>query len=112
MSSPGATCRSHASSSASAPCLSRPSSAGITSTGEVLGTPTYMSPEQAMGKKVDARSDLWSVGTLIYGVLASRPAFAGASYNAVIIAIDTAEHTPQGDAPSELARCLTGAMER
>src|SRR5437763_12265105 len=49
--------------------------AGMTSAGQVLGTPMYMAPEQAKGEPVDGRADLYSLGCVLFHMLAGRPPF-------------------------------------
>jgi serine/threonine protein kinase len=57
--------------------LDEEGSLAMTRQGAVLGTPLYMSPEQASGRSVDARSDLYAVGTMLYELLVGRAPFAG-----------------------------------
>ncbi len=52
----------------------------ITSTGEVVGTPSYMSPEQCTGKELDARSDIYAIGCVMYECFTGKPTFDGDSF--------------------------------
>ena len=82
--------------------------------GVIMGTAAYMSPEQAEGRPVDARSDIFSFGAVLYEMLAARRAFPGSSDLGVITAILRDEpppvHTVAGTVPPELdailRRCL------
>ena len=65
-----------------------------TEPGSVLGTVTYMSPEQAAGREVDARSDIWSLGVVLYEMIAARAPFGGASKSHIIVAITDTEPQP------------------
>ena len=66
----------------------------LTHAGDTVGTAAYMSPEQAGGEAVDARSDLWSFGVVTYEMLAGRLPFQGANALAIIQAVQTATPTP------------------
>lgn len=63
-----------------------------TRTGTVLGTPSYMSPEQAAGKKLDGRSDLFSLGVTLYQLFTGRLPFVGDSFANLIYRITTQKH--------------------
>ncbi len=66
----------------------------LTATGSLLGTPSYMSPEQARGEKVDGRSDLFSLGCILYEMLAGQKAFRGDNLTAIMFKIITEEPPP------------------
>ncbi len=84
--------------------------------GLVLGTARYMSPEQARGQKVDARSDIWSLGVVLYEMVAGSPPFRGETPSDCIAAILTAEPPPLSgvspDVPLELESILQKALRK
>jgi eukaryotic-like serine/threonine-protein kinase len=84
--------------------------AGHTRTGAILGTPAYMSPEQVRGERVDARTDIFSLGVVLYEMLSGQRAFAGDSLVESGHAILHDEPPPLPDVPPFLAqlirRCL------
>ena len=67
---------------------------GRTQTGEMLGTVSYMSPEQLAGEDADQQSDVWSLGAVLYEMLTGQRPFRGESNWAVIGAISTGEPKP------------------
>jgi tRNA A-37 threonylcarbamoyl transferase component Bud32 len=69
-------------------------SADITKTGAIMGTPNYMSPEQARGDKVDGRADLFSLGCILYECLSGRRPFVGDSLTAILMKILTEPPPP------------------
>jgi serine/threonine protein kinase len=80
------------------------------------GTPAYMSPEQARGEGVDARSDLFSLGSVLYECLTGRPAFAGNSAVSVLLAVVSSNPPPPssvtGRAPPELDAIVRHLLEK
>ena len=88
----------------------------LTVPGSTLGTVAYMSPEQARGEEVDARSDLFSLGTVIYEMAAGVQAFGGSSPGAVIAAILIRQAAPILDRnaaiPPRLEEIVQKALEK
>jgi TolB-like protein/Tfp pilus assembly protein PilF len=81
-----------------------------------MGTPNYMSPEQARGLKVDVRSDLFSLGVMLYEMIAGRAPFVGETPTDVIISIVQQEPAPLAhyapEAPRELGRIVAKALRK
>jgi eukaryotic-like serine/threonine-protein kinase len=88
-----------------------------TEAGVVMGTAAYMSPEQARGQQVDARTDIFSVGVVLYELLAGHLPFDGSSVYEIVAAIlDDREPPPLSrsspDMPAELERIVTKALRK
>ena len=84
--------------------------------GIVMGSAHYMSPEQARGQKMDGRTDLFSLGVVLYEMLAGRPPFEGDTSSDIIVSILQKEPLPfvrfLPEAPKELQRIVTKALRK
>jgi eukaryotic-like serine/threonine-protein kinase len=90
----------------------RPHASGF---GLILGTPSYMSPEQARGKVVDKRSDIWAFGCVLYEMLTGRRAFEGADTTEVLVHIIEREpnlDTLPASTPAPVRRLLRRCLEK
>jgi predicted Ser/Thr protein kinase len=88
----------------------------VTQTGSVMGTPSYMAPEQIMGQPVDGRSDLFSAGVLLYELLAGVKPFQGDSPTAVVYQIMNGEPVPLEksipDIPDAINQIVAKALQK
>ena len=89
--------------------------AHATALGMIIGTAAYMAPEQAKGKIVDRRADIWAFGVVLYEMLAGRAAFAGESVTDIIAAVVTREPdwtALPADTPASIRRLLLRCLDR
>ncbi len=86
--------------------------ASLTHTGYHLGTPQYMSPEQASGETIDARSDLFSLGSVIYAMSTGRPPFRAESTLGVLRRISDHEPRPMREVNAEVPEWLERLVSR
>jgi eukaryotic-like serine/threonine-protein kinase len=87
-----------------------------TDAGVVMGTFTYMAPEQARGQAVDARTDIWALGAILYELVGGRPPFTGETRSDVLAAILEREPVPldrvDPRVPHELQRIVAKALRK
>jgi TolB-like protein/Flp pilus assembly protein TadD len=88
----------------------------LTVPGTTLGTARYMSPEQARGDSVDAQTDIWSLGVVLYEMVAGRPPFEGENPQAIMRTILEDAPKPlrevRSDAPERLERIVSRTLEK
>ncbi len=94
--------------------VARLADSSMTAAGVMLGTPDYMSPEQARGTQVDARSDVFSAGAVFYFMLAGRKPFPGPDLPAVLhqLQFESPAALGEPEAPPALASLVLHAMEK
>jgi serine/threonine protein kinase len=83
-----------------------------TRTGIILGTPSYMSPEQVAGKDVDGRSDLFSLGIVFYELLTGVKPFKGENISATLYAVTHNAHPPLSEFVPDLPACCQTIVDK
>jgi|KBSMisStandDraft_5_1062788.scaffolds.fasta_scaffold03232_4 serine/threonine-protein kinase len=94
--------------------VARLASSSMTAAGFIVGTPDYMSPEQARGENIDGRSDIFSLGGVLYFMLTGRKPFPALELPGLFHQIQNADPTPLADseAPPELAALILKALSK
>jgi len=92
--------------------IAKTSSSSKTQTDIVLGTPTYMSPEQIAGKKVDGRSDIFSLGIVLFELLTGRPPFTADNLSALLFAIAHQPHPALHTIRTDLSPMFQEVLDR
>jgi serine/threonine protein kinase len=96
--------------------IAKIASSNLTTTGQFLGTPNYMSPEQVSGSPVDGRSDIFSLGVVLYELLTRRKPFSGENLTAISYKIVHEDFTPpaemSSDVPPEFNPIVARAMAK
>jgi len=88
------------------------SSVSLTGQGAITGTAAYMSPEQAQGEPVDARSDIFSLGVVLYELVSGRRAFRRETMGATMAAVIALEPPPLKDAPPTVAQIVAKMLAK
>ncbi len=88
------------------------SSSSMTQAGIILGTPHYMSPEQAQGFALNGQSDIFSLGAVMYEMLSGRKPFTGDSAMAVLVGVVTQPHAPLASVRADLAAIVDRCLEK
>jgi serine/threonine protein kinase/tetratricopeptide (TPR) repeat protein len=83
-----------------------------TAAGVVLGTSTYMSPEQLRGEELDARTDIWSLGVVLYEALSGRPPFDAPNYGDLVVSILHGTPRPLSDLRGDVSEGLEAILLR
>ncbi len=92
--------------------IARLTGSGSTRTGIVLGTPSFMSPEQLEGRKVDGHSDLFSLGVTLFQLLTGQLPFAADSMTGLMRQIAEVPHPPLRALRPELPACVESVIDR
>ncbi len=92
--------------------IARITDSSKTKTGMVLGTPSYMSPEQLSGKKVDGRSDIFSLGVMMYQMVTGQLPFQGDSMAQLMFKIANEPHAPAQSLRPDLPPCLSAIIDK
>jgi len=96
--------------------IAKVASSNLTTTGQFLGTPNYMSPEQVTGAPVDGRSDIFSLGVVLYEMLSRRKPFAGENLTTISYKIVHENYAPLADGtknvPEEFDTILSKALSK
>lgn len=92
--------------------IARITDSSRTKTGMVLGTPSYMSPEQLAGKKIDGRSDLFSLGVMLFQMVCGKLPFEGDSMAQLMFRIANEQHPDIRDLRPDAPDCLSAIIDR